>query len=38
MKTKATRKSAYEKLAKKAVRRGQVLESAGDSITGNYWI
>src|ERR1035441_4235198 len=38
MKKGASLKSAPLALAKKAVRRGQVLESSGDWITGNHWI
>ena len=38
MKSKSPVRTARRTLAKKAVRRGQVLECEGDCITGNYWI
>lgn len=38
MKTKHPDKTARGTLAKKAVRRAQIMESASDWITGNYWI
>ena len=38
MKTKSSIKTAHRTLAKKAARRGHVLESSSDWITGNYWI
>jgi hypothetical protein len=38
MKTKAPGKTVHRTLAKKASRRCQNLECAGDDITGNYWI
>jgi hypothetical protein len=38
MKTKSPAKTAHRTPAKKAVQRGQIMESEGDWITGNYWI
>ena len=38
MKKSASPKPARRTLAKKTERRGQVLESEGDWITGNHWI
>jgi hypothetical protein len=38
MKKTAPLKTAHRTLAKKAVRRSQILESEGDWIMGNYWI
>jgi hypothetical protein len=38
MKTKAPGKTTHRTPAKKASRRCQILEYAGDEITGNYWI
>jgi hypothetical protein len=38
MKKNTPLKTAHRTLAKRAVRRRQVLEYEGDWITGNYWI